>query len=142
VEVAVTEGRTPNLLLLPYQPAASLSWTLSCADVAIVTLGQGYEGLSMPSKTYNLMATGNALLGISCPLNDLALTIERHKCGANFSPDETTAIADWLRYLADNPDELSHSRVAARQAAEEYYSADLCTTQLTSAFRPLWTGKK
>ena len=136
---AVTEGRTPNLLLLPYQPAESLPWTLSGADAAVVTLGQGYERLSMPSKTYNLLAAGNALLGISQPPNDLALTIARHGCGANFAPDDAPGIAAWLRGLADEPAALAAMRANARRAAEACYQADLCIAQMTAAFRPVWT---
>jgi colanic acid biosynthesis glycosyl transferase WcaI len=138
VETAVASGRTPNILLLPYQPAANLPWSLSSAAVAVVTLGSGYEGLSMPSKTYQMMAAGNALLGISCPPNDLALTIERHQCGANFRPDEPSVIADWLRGLAVFPHERHCLQAAARQAAASYYSAEVCIPQLTDAFRPVW----
>ena len=59
---------------------------MSSGHIAIVTIGTGYEGLSMPSKTYSMMATGNAILGISQPPNDLADTVARHGCGANFDP--------------------------------------------------------
>lgn len=133
VETAVASGRLPHLRLLPYQPAAQLPYSLACADVGIVTLAQGYEALSMPSKTYNLLAAGNALLGISHAPNDLAQTIYAHGCGANFAPDDVPGIARWLADLAENRAALAQYQAAARQAAEQAYSKAHCETLMSTA---------
>jgi hypothetical protein len=108
---------------------------LASAQVGIVTLGDGYEGLSMPSKTYDLMSAGAAILGISKPPNDLAMTIERHRCGVNFSPDSVAAIAGWLREMAANADGLDRLRRASRQAAVEHYSEAAIPLRLTELVR-------
>ena len=133
VEAAIARGETPTLRLLPLQPADRLPQTLSSGHVGIVTLGAGYEGLSMPSKTYSLMAAGNAILGISRPPNDVSATIARHDCGANFSPDQAQAIADWIRGLLADPAALARLQSHARAAAVAHYSTAHCTSQLSQA---------
>lgn len=133
VEAAIADGRAPNVLLLPLQPAARLPQTLSSGHIGIVTLGAGYEGLSMPSKTYSLMAAGNAILGISRPPNDVAETIDRHGCGANFHPDQPQAIAAWIRGLLADPATLARLQSLARAAALASYSTARCTALLNDA---------
>jgi len=130
VEEASAAGRVPNLRLLHRQPAAVFPEVLASAQIGIVTLSQGYEGLSMPSKTYDLMAAGAAILGISNPPNDLAMTIERHGCGVNFSPDSGAAIAGWLRGMAADAEGLERLRRASRQAAVQHYSTAVVPVRL------------
>jgi glycosyltransferase involved in cell wall biosynthesis len=130
VEEAIEAGRVPNLRLLPRQPASVFPEVLASAQVGIVTLAQGYEGLSMPSKTYDLMAAGAAILGISNPPNDLAMTIERHGCGVNFSPNSGAAIAGWLRGMAADAEGLERLRRASRQAAVQHYSTAVVPVRL------------
>ena len=135
VEEAILAGRVPNLRLMDRQSAASFPEMLASAQVGIVTLADGYEDLSMPSKTYDLMSAGAAILGISKPPNDLAMTIERHRCGVNFSPDSVAAIAEWLREMAANADGLDRLRRASRQAAVEHHSKAAIPLRLTELVR-------
>lgn len=135
VEEAIESGRMPNLRLLRRQPDALFPEVLASAQIGIVTLADGYEDLSKPSKTYDLMAAGAAILGISRPPNDLATTIERHGCGVNFSPDSIAAIAAWLRGMADDVHGLERLRRASRQAAVQHYSAAVVPGKLTEMVR-------
>ena len=135
VEEAVKAGRVPNLCLLRKQPTSLFRQALASAQIGIVTLADGYEGLSMPSKTYDLMAAGAVILGISKPPNDLEATIERHGCGKNFSPDSAAAIAAWIQGMASDTERLERLRKVSRQAAVRYYSTDSVTGSLTGMVR-------
>jgi glycosyltransferase involved in cell wall biosynthesis len=122
VEAAIEAGRVPNLRLLDRQPASVFPQVLASAQIGIVSQAEGHEGLSMPSKTYDLMAAGTAILGISKPPNDLGAAIERHGCGANFAPESTAAMAAWVRAMAADAEGLERLRRASRQAAVRHYS--------------------
>jgi len=135
VQEAIAAGRVPNLRLLHRQSASVFPQVLASAQIGIVTLADGLEELSMPSKTYDLMAAGTAILGISKPPNDLAVTIERHRCGVNFSPDSVADIAEWLREIAADADGLDRLRRASRQAAVEHYSQAAIPLRLTELVR-------
>ena len=135
VEEAIEEGRVPTLRLLHRQPPSLFPQVLASAQIGIVSLADGHEGLSMPSKTYALMAAGTATLGISKPPNDLAATIERHACGVNFAPEPAAAIAAWIRGMAADAEGLERLRCAARQAAVRHYCTDSVTGELTEMVR-------
>ena len=87
----------------------------------------------MPSKTYNLLAAGNTLLGISQAPNDLAQTIQAQGCGANFAPGDAAGMAAWLTQLAADRAALRQYQAAARQAAEQCYSRARCEALLSRA---------
>jgi glycosyltransferase involved in cell wall biosynthesis len=124
VEAAIQSGRAPNIRLLPLQPAAVVPYSLASADIAFVTLAPGYERLSLPSKTYDLMAAGCAIVGISQPGSGLDRLLQEHRCGRNFGPDQPEAIARWITELAADRAQLQALQQAARKAAEVYYSAE------------------
>jgi glycosyltransferase involved in cell wall biosynthesis len=135
VEEAIEAGRVPNLRLLHRQPPALFPQVLASAQIGIVTLADGHEGLSMPSKVYDLMAADTAILGISKPPNDLEATIERHGCGVNFAPDSAAAIAAWIRGMASDAEGLERLRRASRQAAVRHYSTGSVPSELTEMVR-------
>ena len=135
VEEAIAAGRTPNLFLLHRQPASLFPQVLACAQIGIVTLADGHEGLSMPSKTYDLMAAGAAILGISKPSNDLESLIEKHGCGVNFAPDSVSAIAAWIHSMASDANGLERLRQASRQAAIRHYGQESVSGALTETVR-------
>lgn len=131
VEEAIVTGKTPNIRLLTLQPKDRLPYSLSSADIAIVTLGEGYERLSMPSKTYDMMAAGNAILGISGSPSNLETILKCHNCGVNFSQNQVEAITLWIESLANHPERLETLQIAARQAAVESFSSKICQPKLT-----------
>jgi len=131
VEVAIQTGRTPNIKLLPWQPQENLPYTLSVGDIGIVTLDGGYECLSMPSKTYGIMAAGAAVLGISSAPNELSELIAANGCGSNFAPNDVSAIVDWIRELKENRQHLHRLQTSARSAAVAHFSKAVCQPQLT-----------
>lgn len=140
IEEAIASGKTPTLRLLPYQPFALLPETLASADVGIVTLAVGYEALSMPSKTYGVLAAGSALLGISHQPNDLQHLIETAVCGASFSPLEAAAIADWLRQMNRERTVLRQMQARARAIAVSQFSQAPCQKALTAVIQQWLSG--
>jgi glycosyltransferase involved in cell wall biosynthesis len=139
VEDAVGSGQYPNLRLLGWIEDADYPNLLACMDVSCVTLATGYGTLSLPSKTYNALASGNALLTISDESSDLANLVHTYSCGKNFSPDEVNYIVAWLESLADNREQLRAYQQASREATIHYFSEAVCTGQLNEVLMAgLW----
>jgi glycosyltransferase involved in cell wall biosynthesis len=135
IEEAIASGKAPTLRLLDRQPVERLPETLASADIGIVTLAEGYESLSMPSKTYGVLAAGSALLGISHQPNDLQCLIETAVCGANFAPSEAAEIADWLRRMNRERASLRQMQERARETAISQFSQDQCQKALTAVIQ-------
>lgn len=53
-----------NVAFIPYQPTDQLGAMLSAADLQVVVLGDRFQGIVHPSKTYNILAVGVPLLYI------------------------------------------------------------------------------
>lgn len=135
VEAAVSSKRTPTLTLLPLQPVEKLPYSFASADLAFVTLARGYERLSLPSKTYDMMAAGCAIAGVSQAGSGLDLLLSKHVCGKNFDPEQPDLIAAWILELANNRQKLHELQTNARQAAVDHYSAVHCSVLLTREVR-------
>jgi len=58
------EHGLPNISTLPYQPMATLSASLSAADLHVVVMGAPFVGMVHPSKIYNILALGLPFVGI------------------------------------------------------------------------------
>lgn len=122
---------------LPFQPRAQVPETIAAAHVGIATLGRGTEGVSMPSKTYYLMAAGCAVLGMSHGDNDLRRLVERYECGINVEPDDTDAVLAALHRFRDDPDFLQHCQSRSREAAVEQFSASVNKRRYLDILRAL-----
>ncbi len=126
-----------NIRFLPLQPEATLPFSLATGDIGVVALARGGEGVSMPSKTYYMMAAGNALLGLSSQQSDLATVIRDHGCGVNVPPDDAQAAAQAILDLYRQPDHLRLYRQQARQAALEHFSRASCVARMLDVVQPL-----
>ena len=111
---------------LPFQPEERVPMAMASGDVGVVTLGDGTEGVSMPSKAYFMMAAGCALLGLTKGDNDVARLIERYECGINVDCSDGVAVTAALRRFHEDRDFLERCQRNARRAAETEYSADSC----------------
>jgi glycosyltransferase involved in cell wall biosynthesis len=125
-ELAEVERRLHNFTLLPFQPEANIPYSLATGDVAIVALGRGTEGISMPSKTYFGMAAGSAILGISCGDNDLKRVIEEYQCGINVDTNDADGMRKAILRFRNDRDFLKRCQNNSRRAAEQTFSAAVC----------------
>jgi len=114
----------PNARLLPFQTADRVPFTLAMGDVAVVALGKGSEGISMPSKAYYMMSAGCALLGLSTGRNDVAGLVESFRCGVNVDSGDAAGVCAALRRFRNDRQFLALCRHNARMAAQEVFSKD------------------
>ncbi len=106
-----------NVEFLPYQRIQDFQKILKQSDIAIVSLGEGAESISIPSKTYTAMAAGLCILGISNPVSELNSLMEEYKIGMNIPPNQPEKISDFLLGFIHNPDKLSHLKNNSKQAS-------------------------
>jgi hypothetical protein len=62
VEAFIRDHQIRNAIALPYQPMSTLRYSLSAADVHVVTLGDNMVGVVHPCKVYGAMAVGRPIL--------------------------------------------------------------------------------
>ena len=116
-----------NVTLLPWQPEAVVPFSLATADVALVSLEAGAEGLAFPSKALSAMAAGSALLGLSQTPSDLQVLIEQFHCGLNIQPGDVEGLVQAILTFRDDKVFLQQCRRTARLVAETTFARSKTT---------------
>ena len=106
-----------NVLLLPYQDKKVLPFSLTAADIGIVTLSQGAENISVPSKTYYTLAAGSAIFALAAKESELGILVDTYKCGVVFDNSTPQNIANNILQLNQNRQELEQYKQNARKAS-------------------------
>ncbi len=122
-----------NVTLLPPVPQKDLIEFLSAADVWVIPYRRNIAGVSIPSRLYNLLAIGRAIIVAAEPNAEAALVIEEEKIGWVVPPEEPAALADAIaRAARDRADVADKGRRAAVAAAK--YSPDVALARYRDVF--------
>jgi colanic acid biosynthesis glycosyl transferase WcaI len=109
-----------NVRFLPFFPASKVSSVLAAADVHIVTIKRGLEGVVVPSKLYGILAAGRPILAVAPPETDAASLGARRGFGVSADPDKPEQVVSVVRELLAHPHRLQQMAAAAREAATDY----------------------
>lgn len=116
------EKNLSNVQILPYQPLSKLAQVLSAADVSVVCLGSIFTGLSVPSKTYGVMASGTPLLGFLDPGSEIGRTILENNCGVVLSDPTGSEVAQVIEELMSNPQQAKEMGANGYLAFKDNYT--------------------
>lgn len=122
-----------NLQVLPFQPEEKLPYTMPLADMALVTLDAGAEGLMIPSKMFYYMAAGAAVVGICSGRNDVSAIVNEAGCGVTVEPKNPELLATAIKVLACDANQLARYREKSREAAVAKYSRKACMQGLVGS---------
>ena len=113
-----------NVTLLPPAPQDELIDFLASADIWVIPYRRNIAGVSIPSRLYNLLAIGRAIIVAAEENTEAALVISEEKIGWAVPPEEPAALADAIvRAARDRGDVADKGRRAAAAAAK--YSPDV-----------------
>jgi len=134
VKVAIDEmvRRTspPNILSLPYQPLADLRYSLSSADVHVVSLANEGVGIVHPCKIYGALAMGRPVIALAPRGSYVGDIMEGHRVGWLVEHGDVANMVALLRELVAMPrDRLADYGAAARTAAR----GEFCRERLLDA---------
>jgi glycosyltransferase involved in cell wall biosynthesis len=117
-----------NVTLLEPVAESELVELLAAADLWIIPYRRGVAGVSIPSRLYNLLAVGRAIIVAAEPRSEAALVVAEENIGWVVPPQDADALAAAIRGAAADRAELARKgRGAARAAAK--YSADIALTR-------------
>jgi glycosyltransferase involved in cell wall biosynthesis len=132
----VRERSLSNVTLLGWQHESKLQQVLSVGDVAVISLAAGFEGLSVPSRTYYAMSAGSAILAVSRGPDELQDLIDEHECGLHVQPGNPQELAAALARFRNDPTLLQQCRANSRRAAEKHFDRSVCSDLYVRALRP------
>ena len=92
----VANEKLGNVRLLGKMSAPEFSTLLRHAKIGVVTQSFRTADVCIPSKTFNLLASGLPILGIGKPDSDFGELISSSKSGKVFHPDEEGEMSEFL----------------------------------------------
>ena len=128
VDDAIARDGLPNVVSLPYQPIGRLRYSLSAADVHVVSLGDDMVGIIHPCKVYGAMAVGRPVLFFGPRPSHVSDLLEQHGFGWHVAHGDVDGAARTIQTIRDTPPErlAEMGRVAQRVLAESLSQATLC----------------
>ena len=120
----VERKKLNNVIFLPYQEREVLPYSLTCADLSVVSLEKGLGSVAAPCKLYTSLAAGAAILGITDSTSDVAQIIKRYNCGFNVEHNDVIKIVDILKKLMENKDTLESMKKNSRRCFEQSFQKD------------------
>lgn len=105
VEQFVTSYNLTNCLTLPYQPMSELRYSLSAADVHVVSLGNEMVGIIHPCKVYGAMAVARPVLFLGPAPSHIADLVDEHGFGVHHAHGEVDAVVASIQRLSHEPRE-------------------------------------
>jgi colanic acid biosynthesis glycosyl transferase WcaI len=111
-----------SVRMFPFVSKEDYADLLATADVSLVTLEPGMEGLCVPSKFYSILASGRPTIAAMSPVSEVARVIDESQCGVHFAQDSADDMVSVLRTLADDPGEVDRLGRNARAILLEKYS--------------------
>ncbi|MEM6468925.1 MAG: glycosyltransferase family 4 protein [Planctomycetota bacterium] len=130
-----------RLAFIPYQPRPMLAESLSAADLHVVSMHENITGCLCPSKLYGIMAAARPVLAIADPGTDLCQTVRERGLGWCVPPGcpmlTARAVAVAEQEAREQPTELLHRQVQAREAALERYDRPVIIARFARLFADL-----
>lgn len=122
----VTSQKMTNVVFHGAYFRSKQSDVINSCDLALVILTEGMYGLGVPSKTYNIMAAGKAILFIGDPESEIGLLVKEKKIGYVLDPSDKGGIVKFLSELTpEKRIEIEKMGKRARKVVEEEYAKDI-----------------
>jgi colanic acid biosynthesis glycosyl transferase WcaI len=115
-------GDLANVRFSPYLPPERLPEVLASGDVHVVPLRAGLGSVSVPSKTYSILAAARPVVAAIDPGTEVPRMLAASGAGVAVPPDDVDAFVAALRSLLDDPDAARAKGQAGRSWVEQAVS--------------------
>jgi colanic acid biosynthesis glycosyl transferase WcaI len=121
LQVEVCRRGLTSVQFRDYQPRERLAESLSTADVHLISLSPGLEGLIVPSKYYGIAAAGRPAIFVGDENGEIAQILRNTGSGYSVRPGQGIALAELVAQLAENPARVREMGRNARTAFDQRY---------------------
>jgi colanic acid biosynthesis glycosyl transferase WcaI len=125
LQARAAEWKLENVQFLPFQPAADLPRLRSCADLQLSLYRRGSSAYSLPSKLYEIMASGRPVIASAEGGSDVAQLVQRGGAGVCIAPEDAGQLADAITALRRQPAERTRMSERGRAYVVAHHSIDV-----------------
>lgn len=123
-----------NIRMLPYQPRETLRYSLAAGNASLVTLAEGLAGLSVPSKTYGILAAGRPIIFVGDTQSSTARIVQDNNCGAIVTSGDSAHLAQILTDWSSDKVRLARLNAAAREAFDKHFDRQRAVNSYLETF--------
>lgn len=120
LEATVKAEGLPNCTFLDWLPAEQLPYSLAAADLGVISLTDETALVSVPSKTFNLLAVGCPLMCIVPQRSEIARMVDKYENGKCFEVNEVNRMVDYIRQLSTDCSLKRKLSVKSLAAAKDF----------------------
>lgn len=109
-----------NVTLVERVPESELEDFLAAGDLWIIPYRKNNSGVSVPSRTYNLLAVGRPIIICSEPDAEAAILLQEENIGWVTPPEHPAALARTIQLAAHGSAETTEKGIRATSVASRY----------------------
>ena len=123
-----------NVYFGNYQPIERLSEVLATGDIHVVPLRAGLASVSVPSKSYSILAAGRPMLAAIDPGTEIPNMLQESGAGVAVEPDNSAAFVEALSQLLSKREQLHEMGSRGRAWVEAHASPATVAAQYEAIF--------
>jgi colanic acid biosynthesis glycosyl transferase WcaI len=104
-ELETQAAGLPNIRFAGYQPRDRVGEVLASGDIHVVPLRAGLGAVSVPSKTYSILAAARPVVAAIDPGTEVTRILEHSGAGVSVAPDDEEVFTAALQHMVANIDE-------------------------------------
>lgn len=124
LENRVREKNLKNITLLNPKPRSEQNVFLNACDVAFVSLVPKMWGVSMPSRTYNILAVGKPILALTEKDSEISKVVVEDKLGWTTPPNDPENLLSTIQNIYESRNDSEKINERARKVALRDYSLE------------------
>jgi len=121
IEEKGREKGLDSILFFPYQPRKMLIYSLGLADVSLVTLEKGFEGMVVPSKIYGILASGRPVIAVVGGESEIVDIVREGNCGRVVKIGDYQALVDGIMNYYKDREKCREDGLNGRRCFEKNF---------------------
>ena len=121
-ELETQAAGLPNIRFAGYQPRDRVGEVLASGDIHVVPLRTGLGAVSVPSKTYSILAAARPVVAAIDPGTEVTRILEHSGAGVSVAPDNEEVFTSALQSMVANIGEAREQGRKGRQWVETHVS--------------------
>ena len=137
----VNDEKLDNVKIFPLQPYEKVSMIYSMADVSLVICKKGFGNVSIPSKTWNIMATRTPVVASYDDNTNLKKIIEENKVGIFAKAEDVDELKNAILKFYNNKNLIEEYGSNARNFIEQNLSKAIGTQKYINSIKFVTNNK-
>lgn len=130
IKEIVEQKTLPNLKLYPLQPLERSHFVYSIGDVGLVIGKAGTSKNGFPSKTWSIMAAGQAMIACFDEDSELCGFVRSGNCGITVAPDSPALLAGAVEQLFSDRGKCEEMKKNAREYVTKNFGREAATGRI------------